>query len=364
MQHAETIIVGGGPAGSTCAWQLRRNGHEVIILERQEFPRVKLCAGWITGKVLRDLEFTQNDYPASIMKLEIRTHLPFLPFALRGLPTSDVNYSIRRVEFDDWLLQRAAVPVERHTVRSIRQHNGRYIIDDKFSCRNLIGAGGTMCPVRRKVFPENRQGTSQIATLEKEFYFPQREELCHLYFCYGGLKGYAWFVPKADGAVNIGIGGKSKYFSKSGTNIHDHFRTFLSRLVREGRIDQKTVDELKYSGHPYYLFSFRGEIQRDRCFLIGDASGLASVDLGEGIGPAIESGILAAETILDRATYSRRSFTKYSVGGITQWLARRLLPVRGTESDSPHHSNAAERGVDQCPKELAATQASDSRRAA
>lgn len=337
MQQVETIIVGGGPAGSSCAWQLRKDGRDVIILDRQEFPRVKLCAGWITGKVLRDLELTPSDYPESILKLDIRTHLPFLPFALRGLPTPEVNYSIRRVEFDHWLLNRANVPVVRHSVKSIRRENGFYVIDNLFRCRNLIGAGGTMCPVRRMMFPENRQGTSQIATLEKEFHYPQREEVCHLYFCYRGLKGYAWYVPKADGSVNIGIGGKSKYFSKSGTNIHDHFRQFLARLVREGRIDQSTVDAMKYTGHPYYLFSYRGEIQRDRCWLIGDSSGLASVDLGEGIGPAIESGLLAAKAIQGQATYSRSSFTHYSVGGFARAVASRLLPIRGTETPAPVH---------------------------
>ena len=332
MQHADTIIVGGGPAGSSCARQLKRAAQDVIILEKQAFPRVKLCAGWITGKVMRDLEFTEDDYPHSILKLDIRTHFPFLPFPIRGLPTPDQNYSIRRVEFDHWLLQRTDVPVRQHAVRQIRQADGLYIIDEQFSCRNLIGAGGTMCPVRRQLFPDSRRGTSQIATLEKEFEYPQRENTCHLYFFYRGLKGYAWYVPKGDGAVNIGIGGKSKYFSRSGTNIHDHFRGFLKQLVKQRLLNQSVADELKYSGHPYYLTSYRGQVQRDRCFLIGDSAGLATLDLGEGIGPAVESGLLAADAVLGNAEYSRQTFTKYSVGGVTKQIAKRLLPVRGAGS--------------------------------
>lgn len=332
MEYADTIVVGGGPAGSACAWQLQRNGHDVLILDRQSFPRVKLCAGWITSQVLQDLEVTAVDYPAGILRLNIRTHLPFLPFAISGLPTPGPNYSVRRSEFDHWLLNRSGAPVIEHNAERIRQDGSLYVIDDQFTCRHLVGAGGTMCPVRRILFPRNREGTSQIATLEHEFEYPERQEICHLYFCYKGLKGYAWFVPKADGFVNVGIGGKSRYFSRSGTKIHDHFRAFLTRLVREGRLDQKTVDELRYRGHPYFLTSYRGEVQRDGCFLVGDSAGLATLDLGEGIGPAIESGLLAAKTIMGQATYSRVPLTKYSLGGLARQLAVRLLPVRGTET--------------------------------
>lgn len=331
MEHVDTIIVGGGPAGSSCAWRLRQRAHDVAILERQTFPRVKLCAGWITGKVMRDLKFNEAGYPHSILELDIRTHFGSLPFALRWFPTDDRNYSIRRVEFDHWLLQRADVPVIPHTVRDIRREAGRYVIDDRFTCRNLVGAGGTMCPVRRILFPENRRRASQIVTLEKEFSYPEREDVCHLYFFQRGLKGYSWYVPKADGAVNIGLGGKCKFFTRSKTTIHEHFRAFLDQLIRERRIDEETAARQRFTGHPYFLTSYHGEVQKDCCFLIGDSAGLATLDLGEGIGPAVESGLAAAAAILGEAAYSRKPFTKYSSGGMTQRLLRRLLPVRGVE---------------------------------
>lgn len=329
MKDVETIIVGGGPAGSSCAWELRKQNRDVLILDRQKFPRIKLCAGWITGKVTRDLEFSPADYPGSIMELKIRSHFPFLPMALPGLPTGDVNYSIRRVEFDAWLLKRSGAPVVQHTVQSIRQDGEYYLIDEAFRCRNLVGAGGTMCPVRKSFFPTNRNKAPQIASLEKEFPYPNREDTCHLYFGYKGLKGYAWYVPKADGAVNIGIGAKSKSLKKSGKTIHDHLRAFLSRLVKEGRLDAETASGIKFTGHPYFLASYRGEVQRDRCYLIGDSAGLATLDLGEGIGPAVESGLLAARSILGQTEYTREQFTQYSLGGLSKQIAQRLLPIRG-----------------------------------
>ena len=324
MRHVETIIVGGGPAGSTCARQLVQAGREALVLDKARFPRQKLCAGWITGKVMRDLQFTAADYPHPILKLDIRTHFFGLPLALNWFPTPGPDYSIRRVEFDAWLLKRGGAEVIEHEVKSIVREGDRYVIDGAYSCRHLVGAGGTMCPVRRALFPEGRRKSRQIVTLEREFEYPARGEQCHLYFFRRGLIGYAWFVPKGNGFVNIGIGGKARYFRKSGTKIHDHFRTFIGDLVRERRLDAATAADLQETGHPYFLYTGGGEVKRDNCFLIGDSAGLASVDLGEGIGPAVESALMAAQEILGTGDYRKTAITALSLGGVTGRLMRRM----------------------------------------
>ncbi|RAI39212.1 NAD(P)/FAD-dependent oxidoreductase [Rhodoplanes roseus] len=321
MREVETIVVGGGPAGSTCARRLRQLGRDVLVLDKARFPRLKLCAGWITEKVLRDLEIGPGDYPHPMLPLDIRSHLRGLPFGLSWFPTPGKNFSIRRVEFDAWLLARSGAEVVQHDVRTVRRDGARWIVDDAFACRWLIGAGGTMCPVRRALFPNQRPKSRQIVTLEKEFAYPSREEACRLYFK-RGLVGYAWVVPKGDGHVNIGLGAKAKYLRKSGTNIHDHFRAFLDDLVREGRLDAATADGLQETGHPYYLFTRDGEVRLDHCLLIGDAAGLATMDLGEGIGPAVESGLMAADEILGRGTWDKSKVTLFSLAGLAQRFMR------------------------------------------
>ena len=70
MRSVETIIVGGGPGGSSSAWELRRRGRECLVLERKPMPRLKLCAGWVTPKVLADLAVNAADYPHGMVKLE------------------------------------------------------------------------------------------------------------------------------------------------------------------------------------------------------------------------------------------------------------------------------------------------------
>jgi menaquinone-9 beta-reductase len=63
MIETEVLIVGGGPAGSACAWRLKQSNMDCLILDQAEFPRFKPCAGWITPEVLRDLQLDVNDYP-------------------------------------------------------------------------------------------------------------------------------------------------------------------------------------------------------------------------------------------------------------------------------------------------------------
>ncbi|MEM7426728.1 MAG: NAD(P)/FAD-dependent oxidoreductase [Pseudomonadota bacterium] len=325
MRHVETIIVGGGPAGSTAARRLQQHGRDVLILDKADFPREKLCGGWITTQALNDLELTPETYPLGILKLDLRSHIRGVPFALKGGPTNGDNYSIRRVEFDNWLLKRSGAEVIRHDVKAISTDAGRYVLDDAYSCDHLIGAGGTLCPVRRLLFPDNRRRFRQVVTLEREFSYPAREDQCHLYFLHHGTKGYAWYVPKPDGHVNIGIGAKANYYKAEGFSIHDEFRRFLQRLADEGRIDRETADSLKSSGHPYYLYSLHGEVKQDNCYLIGDSAGLATVDMGEGIGPAIESALMVADEIMGRGRYDRDGISVFTSSGWLQMLAARFV---------------------------------------
>ena len=92
MNVADAIVVGGGPAGSTCAWKLKDAGLDVVVLDRQEFPRTKLCAGWVTPEAIADLELDWHDYPRSIMTFEeLQLHWKALSVKLKSW-----QHSIRR----------------------------------------------------------------------------------------------------------------------------------------------------------------------------------------------------------------------------------------------------------------------------
>ena len=109
MDSCDALIVGGGPAGSSCAWKLRQAGLEVVVLDRQKFPRDKVCGGWITPAVLEELELDPGEYAQG------RVFQPITGFRTCRMGDDPVethyerpvSYGIRRSEFDHYLLARS-----------------------------------------------------------------------------------------------------------------------------------------------------------------------------------------------------------------------------------------------------------------
>lgn len=308
MAH-EVIIVGGGPAGATAAWELTRNGVDCLILDRESFPREKLCAGWITPEVLGDLEFQPRDYPHRFLTFEV------LNIRIKGLklPLRSPQHSVRRHEFDQWLVERSAAPLVVHNVRTVAAKAGGFVIDGKFGCRYLIGAGGTRCPVFRDLFrpTQPRDKTLQVVTQELEYPFEHKNHDCYLWFFSDGLPGYGWYVPKADGYVNIGVGGVAGKLKRNGDDIRRHWRGLTDRLRRDGLIDLQPGSP---GGYSYYLRAKRDVSRRGNAFVIGDAAGLATRDMCEGIGPAVRSGLLAARAIHAADDFDLRQIRAHTLG--------------------------------------------------
>jgi flavin-dependent dehydrogenase len=321
VHRTEVLIVGGGPAGAACARWLKQRGVDCLILDRQRFPRPKPCAGWITPLVLRDLRLNPDNYPGSL------TTFSALIIAIRGItfPLPTRQYAIRRIEFDHWLLRRAGVPVRQHTVRHIARIDRAYVIDGAFAAQYLVGAGGTRCPVYRTLFRDRgpRDGDSLVVTLEQEFSYPYRDAHCRLWFLEHGLSGYAWYVPKAGGIVNVGIGGKVAALRARGDHITHHWRLLVEKLER---MELVRGHAFQPRGYAYYVRQEQPELRRDNALIVGDAVGLATLDMGEGIGPAIRSGLLAAESIVNGGDYRLDAIPKTSLLPSVRRLVARFGP--------------------------------------
>ncbi len=319
MIHTEVIVVGGGPAGAACAGRLRELGLDCLVLDQRAFPRLKPCAGWITPEVLKDLAIQPQEYPHGLSTFRS------FEISVRGLhfrlPTH--QYAIRRIEFDHWLLQRAAVPVQVHTVKSIVPGAQGYQVDGEFSGKYVVGAGGTYCPVYRELFKDTtpRDRGALIAAMEEEFALPQADPRCYLWFLENGLPGYAWYVPKANGFINVGIGGAAEAM-KTGRNLKQHWELLIEKLAQLGLVRGHTYQPV---AHSYYLRRPLRQVRMGNALLIGDAAGLATVDMGEGIGAAIRSGLLAAEAVAGGGEYSLKKVARYSFFSILRsgpWGAR------------------------------------------
>jgi menaquinone-9 beta-reductase len=295
MHSCDVLIVGGGPAGSACAWKLRSAGIETAILDKSVFPRDKICGGWITPRVLSILQIDAEDYASRRILQPIRA---FRTGAIGGdfretRYEQAVSYGIRRREFDHFLLERSGARVlAGAALEKLERRGDGWVANDSIQARLVIGAGGHFCPVARLVGAK-AGGENAVVAQEVEFEMNAaqisgcavRADTPELYFC-RDLKGYGWCFRKRD-VLNIGLGRADPH------GLSAHVADFLNFLRRRIAFAIPAP-----RGHAYLLYGTSARrASGGGWMLIGDAAGLAYPFSGEGILPAIESGLLAAEAI-------------------------------------------------------------------
>lgn len=289
----DVAIIGGGPAGSTCARQLVAAGLDVVVIDEARFPRDKVCAGWITPDVVRLLDIDLADYGARhVLQPYTGFRVGLLGHAATLVEYGRVvSYGIRRVEFDDYLLTRAgARVVDGRRVAHIAREGARWVIDGEWSARYLVGAGGHRCPVARVLNPTvGRERVVVAQRTEATLAVPGLgSSTPELYFA-EDLQGYGWIVPKGTW-VNIGLGRTDRQ------HLSTHVRDFLYGLGARGRLTAEA--ERGWSGHAYLLASQSARrVVGDHAVLAGDAAGVAAPGSGEGIRGAVVSGSWAADAI-------------------------------------------------------------------
>lgn len=337
MRSAEVVVVGGGPAGSSTAWALTRLGIDTVVIDRQTFPRDKVCAGWITPAVTRTLELDLDAYRRG------RVLQPIHGFRVSVLGGAEVctrprqapiSYGIRRCEFDDYLLRRSGARLQLgERLGTLRRDGDAWIVNETLRARMVVGAGGHFCPVARQIGARVGRGESAVLAQEIEFEMsPAERECCpvdprvpELWFC-ADLRGYGWVFRKGNW-LNVGLGREDPQ------GLADHVAAFRRFLVERGRIPVETPDEFR--GHAYLLYPRAARpLRHDGILLVGDAAGLAYAESGEGIRPAVESGLLAAHTVVEAAgDYGATTLERYAraltsrLGPRRRSLAGRVLPA-------------------------------------
>ena len=304
MSKADVLIVGGGPAGSSLAYSLAKSDLSIVIMDKEDFPRQKVCAGWVTPAVLQELEIDPKDYAKENVLQSIygfRVGQLGQKLVESQYPAGEpASYGIRRFEFDDYLLRRCGAELMTGTAfDSMEKTNQGWLVNNSLEAKLVVGAGGHFCPVARAI---GSKGVSELAVAAKEVEFEMDAEQkfnCkidaqkpELYFT-PDLLGYGWIFRKGD-YLNIGLGRVDKH------RLSSHVEAFCSYLKEQGRIPRNTPEKLH--GHAYLLYphSIRPVI-KDNVLLIGDAAGLAYQQSGEGIRPAVESAMLAAKVIISCA---------------------------------------------------------------
>ena len=335
----EVVVVGAGPGGSTTAADLARRGHDVLLLDRQPFPRDKPCGDAVPAvgvealyalgmrdRILGAVEKGEF-YPLRTLRL-VSPRGYVLEARFRKGADGAESYVAPRIHFDAVVLQGAldaGAEFRRAHVIDVLKENERVTgvrarVDDgleEIRARMVIGADGVSSVVARRLRPRNGGHRDLHRAVALRAYLDGFEEHPHrveFYLLENILPGYAWIFPLGEGRANVGLGLRLDQLRRRRLDLEDMVRRFLETPQVAKRLAPGA--SLRHvATWPLNLGSQRGLRHAfDAALLVGDAAGLVNPLTGAGFKNTFISARLAARTAheaLSRGDTSRAALRVY-----------------------------------------------------
>ncbi len=310
----DVVIVGAGPSGSTTAHYLAKEGFNVLLLDKFDFPRDKTCGDGLTPRALHILDDmgildTVNHVGQRSNKLELISPKGHTASALIPKKGNLCDYLlvVPRLILDNIILECALssgakfqAPVR---VTSIEQEGNTMLVKGEqrakvitFQARMVIHATGANTKLLLNTGILKKM--PQMVLAARTYYDGITSIIDAAQFRIDNvpLPGYGWIFPVSDTSANVGIGLfrvglASRWLPK---NAHAAFDTFIqSPPLQKLLSGARQVGPIK--GFPIRVDFARSTTFGERTMIIGEAAGLVNPVTGEGIDYGMESGKMAAE---------------------------------------------------------------------
>jgi len=315
MTVFDACIVGAGPAGAALATHLARDGCSVLLLDRQQFPRDKVCGDLVSSKGMKMLdELGCYEDIASRGSVPLRTAQAYLDgrflveAPLPVLPDHPpAGHVVPRYELDEILFRNAvtsgALATENCAV--IGYEMGRSLVTisaevdgrpRRFLSRLIVGADGASSVIARQAGMESRDPRHvQLAMRGYCRGLPLKHAI--LFFDEDFFPGYGWVFPINESLANIGVGMVKESLQRDSLRLRRFYARvveFVREMAREAGAD---IEVTPPAGWPIKTYGGASRNYFDRGLLIGDAGCFVDPISGEGIPLALQSASLAAQTI-------------------------------------------------------------------